>query len=224
MMRNMTSQMLKDSLVASLGQNTKELADAPRYLRELLMFPYLRGQEFCTALKGDGDFDRIDTAYGRPPSSTAQILHPEKYIGEPREEPIEIAFPGVAVDGRAPTADNVLGELGIRIQVAEWTDDLTGEKAGAGWRGDRYLAYAGSTALVWKTVWADEREAAEFFDAQRQVLERRYSPTGIDADERRFEATAPRFLQLVRKTPTEVLLIDAETAAWAKLLGDQFLN
>ena len=221
-MKNMTRQMVKDTLLATFGQDSKQLAAAPRYLREMLVFPYLRGQEFCTALAARGGYDAIDSAYARPPSSTAQILHPEKYTSDPREEPIDVVFADTAVNGQPAIADNVLGEFGTRLQVAEWTDDATGEKAGAGWRGDRYLCFDGGRALVWKSVWADEREAGEFFDAERQVLERRYRPTGVEADERRFQATAPRHLQLTRPRPNEVLLIDAATAEWAKTLSDQF--
>ena len=38
---------------------------APRYLREMLVFPYLRGQEFCAALFDHGGYAAVSKAYAR---------------------------------------------------------------------------------------------------------------------------------------------------------------
>lgn len=138
---------LRDTLAGALGQSMKKIQAAPRYLREMLVFPYLFGQEFCATLYERGGYPAVSAAYERPPSSSAQILHPEKYLAEPREEPVAIDFGDTAVSGRKPAADNVLGEIGIRILLAEWLAQEPRAKAAAdGWRGDRYLVYAGTGA------------------------------------------------------------------------------
>jgi hypothetical protein len=218
MLKNMSRQMFKDSMTASFTQNMKQLDTAPRYLREMLVFPYLRGQEFCSALFAEGGYAEIDKAYAHPPTSTTQILHPEKYMANPREEPIDIAWPQLKVKDEDPIADNTVGEMGTRILFAEWLDAQTGEHAAAGWRGDRYLYYASGGALVWKTIWAGPQEAARFFDAEKRLLEKRFTPTNSRSTDRTYEADAPRFLRLRQTDANEVILIDTAKPDWAEAL------
>jgi len=219
MIKNMTKQMFKDSMMASFTQNMKQLETAPRYLREMLVFPYLRGQEFCAALFGQGGYDAVSKAYAHPPSSTSQILHPEKYMANPPEEPIAIEWPELNVKGHFPTADNTVGEMGTRILFTEWLDATTGERAATGWRGDRYLYYADGEALVWKTVWASAQDATEFFEAEKQLLEKRFKPANARSAEHSYEADAPRMLRLHQTDANEVILIDTPHAEWAEALA-----
>jgi hypothetical protein len=218
MLKNMSRQMFKESMVASVSQNMNQLQTAPRYLREMLVFPYLRGQEFCAALFARGGYEAVSAAYKNPPSSTSQILHPEKYLATPREDPIPIEWPNLTVKGEKPIAENTVGEMGIRILFTEWLDAHTGEQAAAGWRGDRYLYYAGGNALLWKSVWANAKEASEFFDAEKKLIEKRDHPSAPRSGERSYEADAPRVLRLRQTGANEVILIDAANADWAKAL------
>ena len=219
MLKNMSKQMFKDSMLASFTQNMKQLETAPRYLREMLVFPYLRGQEFCAALFGQGGYEAVSKAYAHPPSSTSQILHPQKYMSNPPEEPIAIEWPELNVKGHLPTADNTVGEMGVRVLFAEWLDATTGERAAAGWRGDRSLYFADGEALVWKTIWATAQDATEFFDAEKKLLEKRFQPASPISVERKFEADAPRTLRLRQTDANEVILIDTPHADWAEALA-----
>jgi hypothetical protein len=218
MLKNMTRQMFKDSMVASFTQNMKQLETAPRYLREMLVFPYLRGQEFCSALFGSGGFEAVDKAYAHPPSSTSQILHPEKYMANPPEEPIPVKWSELKALGHDPTGDNTVGEMGIRILLTEWLDATTGEHCSLGWRGDRYLYYVDGDALVWKTIWAKPEDAAKFFDAEKRLLEKRWKVADGRSAEYSWEADAPRTLRLRQTDANEVVLIDAAKPDWAKAL------
>ena len=208
MMKNLSLKALKDNALASITQNMSELSNAPRYLREMLVFPYLRGQEFCSSLYGGGGYEAVSAAYQRPPSSTAQILHPEKYFREPREEPVAIEWPEVKLNGKAPTVDNTLGEMGMRIQISQYTDDRTGEDSAAGWRGDRYVCYDGGRGFAWKSVWASEADAAEFLVAELKVMAARK-----DRASRRVE---------VKQSGTSVLLLDAADDDWMRALTEKF--
>lgn len=224
MLKNMSLTSLKDTLTTSVTQNMDQLAKAPRFLREMLIFPYLRGQEFCGALYGRGGYDAISKAYATPPTSTSQILHPEKFLSDPREEPIAVSFGDTTALGQKPIAENTVGEMGVRILISQWVNDATGEKAGTGWRGDRYLCYDAGRALAWKTVWANAEEASEFFDAERAALEKRHGLTGGRAEPGRYAAESPRFVRILTPRPEEVLVIDAATAEWADALVKQFGN
>ena len=208
MMKNLSLKALKDNVTASITQNMSELASAPRYLREMLVFPYLRGQEFCSSLFGSDGYKSVSAAYEKPPTSTSQILHPEKFFREPREEPIAIEWADVTVNGKKPTVDNVLGEMGMRIQIAQYTDDRTGEDAANGWRGDRYVCYESGRGFAWKSVWASEADAADFAEAQRKVILARKERAA-----RRVE---------VKQTGTSVLLLDAADETWLRLLTEKY--
>jgi len=187
-------------------------------LREMLVFPYLRGQEFCAALFDRGGYEKVSAAYANPPNSTSQILHPEKYLASPREDPIAIEWSSLPVKGEPPVADNTVGEMGIRILFTEWLDAPTGEQAADGWRGDRYLYFAGGKALLWKSVWANTKDASEFFEAEKKLLEKREHPTAPRSIERSYEADAPRAIRLRQTQANEVILIDAADPDWAKAL------
>jgi hypothetical protein len=172
MLRNFSLKSLRENISGMFTQNMEQLQKAPRYLREMLIFPYLRGQEFCTAILARGGFDALNEVYKNPPASSAQILHPEKYFEH--EQPVRVEFGDTTVLGQKPLDDNVLGEMGIRILFSQYTDDATGKAASQGWRGDRYLVYDDGKALVWKTVWASEANAGEFKKALEKYAGTRF--------------------------------------------------
>ncbi len=218
MLKNMSKQMFKDSMLASFTQNMKQLETAPRFLREMLVFPYLRGQEFCASLYGRGGYEEVSKAYANPPTSTAQILHPEKYLANPREEPMAIQWAELKAKGEAPVGDNTVGEMGVRILFTEWLDAATAEKAATGWRGDRYLYFAGGDAILWKTVWATAGDATEFFEAETKSLEKRHKITNPRRAERSYEADAPRTIRVRQTDAQQVIIIDAANAGWVEAL------
>lgn len=221
MMKNLSLSTLKDTMASSLTQNMEQLQNAPRFLRESLIFPYLRGQEFCSALFARGGYEAISKAYAQPPSSSTQILHPEKFLAATREEPLPVEWTDTKVNGEAPLIDNVLGEFGTRILIAEHCDDKMAEEAAAGWRGDRYLSFGNGEALVWKTLWASAEDASEFYAAQQAVWEKRYHPAKPDTAESSYKADGPRALRMVR-TDSTVMMVDAPTAERAEQLLKQF--
>lgn len=61
------------------GASGDTLANVPEYLRASLFFPYQQGAQFVVALWQEGGFAAVDDAYRNPPTTTEQILHPEKY-------------------------------------------------------------------------------------------------------------------------------------------------
>jgi hypothetical protein len=154
MTRDLTWHTLADTVTYSLTQRMEQIRKAPHYLREMLVFPYIKGQLFCAAVYARGGFSALSAVYANPPASTAQILHPEKYFAETREDPIPVEFPNTTFDGNKPLYNNVLGEMGSRLLFTQYADADTADSDAAGWRGDRYLVYDDGNTLVWKTVWS----------------------------------------------------------------------
>lgn len=222
MLKNLSWAGVRDNLLEMMAQNMEEVRKAPRYLRETLLFPYLKGQQFCLALQSGDGWKGLDKAYMNPPSSTAQILHPEKYAAH--EEPIPIEWSDTEVLGHKPIADNLFGEFGIRVLLTEWIDAVTAEPVATGWRGDRYLVFDNGNALVWKTIWRGDEEAANFFRAAIRYLSKRHNLAEVvpapGADTFRFPGKTP--VILVNRHTNEVVIIDATTEEWAQALAQKF--
>jgi hypothetical protein len=94
----MTLYMAKNPLIAlafsrSLinGVATEQFNQAPRAMRESLIFPYMQGMEWTTQLYRRGGWTMISNAFTKLPLSSEQILHPEKYFTY--ERPIKVLLP-----------------------------------------------------------------------------------------------------------------------------------
>ena len=109
----MTIYMAKNPLVAlafsrSLlsGVSTEQFNQAPRAMRESLIFPYLQGSEWATQLFKKGGWTMVSDAFTKLPLSTEQILHAEKYFSYERPVKIVLADLTSALNGKQQTADS----------------------------------------------------------------------------------------------------------------------
>jgi len=224
MMKNFTAQALRDSFSNILSQNLDQIQKSPRYLREMLVFPYMQGQKFCMALKEEGGYQAVSEAFKNPPTSSSQILHPEQYLSVPREDPVRVEFGDTTVNGRKPVADNVLGEIGIRIYFEQWGQGATAADSASAWRGDRYLVFQDGTdvELGWKTVWKNDTGAQKFTQELLRALGMRYK---IAFGDWKYESNGFYSIQtkgrviragenLLPDGTAEVILIDATSNVW----------
>jgi hypothetical protein len=160
-------------LLAAFGQNTQELAKAPEHLRESLIFPYQEGQRFVAALVQAGGMEAVNKVFAAPPTSTEQILHPEKFLGD-RDDPVEVELTGWKMDGWRLIGDNVLGEFGVRGLLKSRVGLFDARVAAQGWEGDRYHVYEhgenGPLGVVWESVWETEADARELVAAYRKGI------------------------------------------------------
>jgi hypothetical protein len=147
-----------------------EMADAPPWLRDMLLFSYTQGAAFCLDVRRRGGQRLLDYAFGNdPPRSSEQILHPEKWYGH-RDDPVVIVWPelSAALPGYAKAAEGQLGEEGIRVLLKTALHDAAAaDTAAAGWGGDRFAVYLAATGasgrlLAWITDWDTAQDATEF--------------------------------------------------------------
>lgn len=154
----------------------KQLAAAPRFMKDSLIFPYMQGMEFVmsfVAEKGPAVRNRLIREF---PRSSEQILHAEKYSGPERDEPTEIALDAVTSSSLIPAEnryDNVAGEYGIQCLFTEHMSAAEAKTPAEGWDGDR-MAFGGRLdgdyALVWLSIWDSDKDAREFADALAQYF------------------------------------------------------
>ena len=147
-------------------------ANAPVFIQEMLLFPYLSGAEFVRQVKnarpGGGMFNPIA-------SSTEQILHPERYLDSVPDIPMRVTLP--APRGGTLVHEDNLGEFETRLLLFQHLKDVnTAARAAEGWDGDRYQVVntPRGPGLAWFTVWDSAVEAAEFRDAIERAIERRF--------------------------------------------------
>jgi hypothetical protein len=104
----------------------------------LAHFPYVQGEQFVRALHGGGGVTAVDAAFRRPPTTTEQVLHPEKYAAT---EPA-VAIPQPNTDAYRVTSDGTLGEFALSLALQRGLPAEDAQLAAAGWGGDYYFAWS----------------------------------------------------------------------------------
>jgi len=154
---------------------------APRFLRELLFFPYLQGAIFIQQFRLLHPWAAMSDLYRDPPRSTAQLLHPEKFFGD-REDPLPVTLPDLrAILARnwRLVAEDELGEWGLAMAFETFVDPTGGHRLAEGWRGDRYQLWEnerGQPALIYRIRWEVEGLAGRFAQAYAGLLEKKHAP------------------------------------------------
>jgi hypothetical protein len=193
----MTLYMAKNPWVAlafirslgATGTNSEQFQQAPRAIRESLMFPYEEGSAWATQLYRRGGWQMVSQAFTKLPQSSEQILHPEKYFSY--EAPIKIVLPdlkGILGPTWKRIDGDVNGEWGCYLLLDEYLNNAEESKqAAAGWAGDNYAVYEGTAlgqvffALL--SAWDSENDAKEFIEAYSSRTEKRYPDAKALADQ-----------------------------------------
>jgi hypothetical protein len=179
-------QTLKDSpaLVAMMSRLSDSGAgqypvfeSQPLYLRSTLVFPYTRGMLFQNAVfQRDGQWAFFEV-FRRPPVSTQQIIHPEKYFDGTK--PTQPALP----DPRLPRGykgliGGSLGELEHQILLEQYAGKDAAAEISPHWRGCtfelRENKKAGRVVLLYAVEWDSEEYARRYFTEYREVLARKW--------------------------------------------------
>jgi len=172
MQANLTPQELGQVLAdASDPVALAALQRAPAVLRATALFPYTDGYALVNRLLAEGGLGAVNAAFARPPDSTEQILHPDKYLAA--EAPETVGLPknlasSVGASWRL-TATDTLGELLLRTWLTEsGVSPTTAATAAAGWAGDRLALVSGphgEVAVALVTRWDTPVDADEFAHA-----------------------------------------------------------
>jgi hypothetical protein len=163
------------------------LQRTPPFLRDLLLYPYTAGLSFVQETQLRAGWTGVDDLYRRMPTSTEQILHPQKYAAN--EAPIPVALPedlaGRLGSGWSVPLEDTFGELQIGFWLREsGVKPATATAAAAGWGGDR-LAVASGPSGAWgvviDTAWDTAADASEFADAANTAISGLANPARISS-------------------------------------------
>jgi hypothetical protein len=132
---------------------------------------YLEGGIFAEALRRTEKGERaVDDAFRRPPASTEQILHPEKFLAG--EAPIALVLPAPP-EGAKLLFSTTLGELGSRIVLlAHGVEAKAAAEAAAGWGGDTValVSFPAGEAVLWTSAWDTEADATAFLECMKAAF------------------------------------------------------
>ena len=224
----MTLYMAKNPLVAlafirSLGAQeaaTEQFKQAPRAIRESLLFPYEEGSAWATQLYKRGGWEMVSQAFKKLPQSSEQILHAEKYFSY--EAPQKLALPDFkSVLGLEwkKLDYNVNGEWGTYLILDEFLNDATESKqASAGWDGDRFALYETGKPdeffVAQLTAWDTPVDAREFFEAYAKRTSKRY-PDAKESrpDDNRFEWRTSTGGVVLEKRGSRVAIVEGVPAS-----------
>lgn len=210
--------------VSSSGLDAEQQAvldRSPILIRRQLLFPYSEGLQFVLGLFGaGGGFGGIDSAFGAPPATTEQILHPEKYAS--KELGVEVRPADLSTrlgPGWKRSTEQTMGELTLQVWAANGEEatslipglppigPVPGGDAAAGWGGDRAVSYDGPDgqwAVVWETVWDTDADTSEFLAAANAV-------TTVTAPHAVIAEADPRRVTLI--VASDAALLDQVRAA-----------
>jgi hypothetical protein len=153
-----------ETLAWEKGESKLASAVVPRLFVRTADFTWRRGAVFALTLYARA---ALDKTYARPPESTEQIIHPEKYINQ--EKPI-LFIPRKTADflgenGFKQIYSTVFGELGVALLLETHFPQENLASVSEGWGGDSLTVFQkeGSPPLVlWLTDWDTEEDAIEF--------------------------------------------------------------
>ena len=123
----------------------------------------------------------MNALLARPPRSTEQVLHPEKYFIRP-ENPTRVQLGAMAPYLRGEwqlAEETTLGEFTIRLLAERYVERARAAEVAAGWDGDRLMAVGrgDELVLVWLTAWDTEQDAVDFHATWASILASRHTGT-----------------------------------------------
>ncbi len=156
-------------LGGEVDENTlANLANTPPFLLEYLYFPYEAGLAFAEAQAAAAATPNagIDAALRRPPTSTEQILHPDRYGAGQGWSPPSLVDVAAAI-GCESRRRGALGEFKMAALLGTELDEETASAGADGWNGDVFetVRCGNSLGLVDRWLTDSDADAAELVRA-----------------------------------------------------------
>lgn len=152
-----------------LGDDTGPIGASPEgrlppYVVARFVFPYEAGPEFVAALLAAGNVEAVNEALRRPPTTSAQVLHPQRYLDG--IEAVDVPMPADPGDGWDPERRDEFGEFDLR----QLLDPVGVERAAdlaAGWAGGQARSWTrgADTAVGVGLVFDTAEEAGALCEA-----------------------------------------------------------
>ena len=167
------------------SEEAKLLATAPPVISDTMTFPYLYGADFIMSFVKTYGWKQVAKIYSAMPVSSEQIMHPEKYISNNKDLPVNVELNNIETSlgaGWKKINTDVLGEYIYYIMLRELSGKNTASIASSGWGGDQIQCFQNGSSLmvIMMTVWDTDKDGKEFFDAYNKVVANKYSRENVE--------------------------------------------
>ncbi len=165
------------------GSEYPVFESAPLYFRRTLVFPYTQGMLFQNAVCEKLDQEAFAQVFRRPPVSTQQILHPEKYFDAVM--PARPALPKFSSHGYKRLVTGTVGEMDHAILIEQYLDERHAGDLAPHWRGGLYALDENErehrVVLSYAVEWDDADAARQYFAAYREVLRKKWNSIEVSS-------------------------------------------
>lgn len=170
--------------VESFEENMKKTLPSLNYFEFVSMSPYTYGYSFVVNNYIKGGMKDFQSMFKRPPVSTEQVLHYEKYIAN--EKPVHTVLErkkGVIKPEWDVLLSTSLGEFQVYGVMNGIIPDRSAlnKQAASGWGGDWVGVYRTERGklFVWDTLWDSEKDAREFFKRYKSISMTRFKTSKL---------------------------------------------
>jgi hypothetical protein len=168
---------MMSNLSDSGGGQFPVFENSPLYLRLTLVFPYTKGMLFQNAVferDGETGFGEV---FRKPPVSTQQVIHPDKYFAGVKPTEPDLPDPHLTKAYKS-LVGGTLGELEHGVLMEQYLDKARAAAIAPHWRGCTFELRENKKAqravLLYAVEWDSEPSARQFFEAYREVLKKKW--------------------------------------------------
>lgn len=156
-----------------------KLQEAPQFLKDAMIFPYLSGLSFSVAILKPAGWSAVSDVFARPPVSTQQIMHPAFYKSGKVAAPVELpALEKLLGSNWTKLDENAMGEFGWKEVLKQFLGEEKGKTIASAWDGDRYAIYeqkdTKDLVLFARLRLDSEEHAGRFFTNYADALLKKY--------------------------------------------------
>jgi hypothetical protein len=174
------------AMADSGGSQFPVFDSSPLYLRMTLVFPYTKGMLFQHAVFEHDGQRGFANLFLKPPVSTQQILHPDKYFAG--VQPTHPALPEPKLGkGYKGLVGGTLGELDHQVMLEQYSGKERAAELAPEWRGCTFNlvenAKAKRVVLLYAVEWASEEAAVKYFAAYRHQLEQKWKQMKVASEQ-----------------------------------------
>ncbi|MFN7924314.1 MAG: hypothetical protein U0Q16_29700 [Bryobacteraceae bacterium] len=153
------------------GSGFPVFQSVPLYMRETLVFPYAQGMAFQQKLAEKLGKQAFTEIFKRPPQSTQEILHADKYFAHVAHA--KPALPQLANEKQwKALVEGITGELDHQILIKQYAHSY--ELAAEQWTGGVYRLWENKkdrrVVLAYASSWSSEKAATDFMGIYKRVL------------------------------------------------------
>jgi hypothetical protein len=187
-------QSLKDSpaLVAMMssvsdngGGQYPVFDNSPLYLRLSLVFPYTKGMLFQQAVYERDSQHGFAEVFLKPPVSTQQVLHPDKYYQGIKPTEPELPDPHLS-KAYKNLVGGTLGELEHAVMLEQFSGKEKAAAIAPHWRGCSFAIFEnkkeGRIVLLYSVEWDSEDAAKQYLAAYRVQLGKKWKTMKVASE------------------------------------------